>query len=143
MKERNYFTTEHFECVCSSDEHTLKFTLDETTGDIEDLEIWTSVFLDAYQPWWKRIWIAVKYVFGYTSRYGHFDCFIMRPEDVNRMQQLLHKFKDLEAKLEAKEAAKQALGRACKAEGSDDIGCLLQEYGPFLNAPQNFGNEGD
>lgn len=99
------YKTEYFECVCSSDEHTLKFVLDEECDDIMDLEIWTSVFLDQYQPWWKRIWVAIKYIFGYKSRYGHWDCFIMRREDVDRMQLLLENFKNIEAKLIAKQKA--------------------------------------
>lgn len=108
------YKTEFFECQCSSDEHTLKFVLDEACDDITDLEIWTSVFLYQYQSWWKRVWIAIKYIFGYTSRYGHWDCFIMRPEDVDRMILLLAKYKDVETKLIAKQKAKESI----KAEGS-------------------------
>lgn len=137
--KREYFTTEHFECQCSSDEHTLKFTLDETSGDFEDLEIWTAVFLNQYRPWWKRVWVGLKYIFGYNSRYGHWDCFIMRGKDVNRLMTMLQKYKEIEAKLEAKEAAKQALERVCNGGGDEnDIGKLQQEQGPFLNAPENF-----
>jgi len=84
MMKPHYQTTEHFQCECGSDEHTLKFSLDELTGDIEELEIWTSVFLHSeYHGFWGRLWIAVKYLFGYKCRYGHFDCFIMRPPDVD------------------------------------------------------------
>jgi hypothetical protein len=95
----NYLTTTHFECRCSSDEHTLKFTLDEHSGDIEELEIWTSVYLHQHHPWWRRIWVALKYVFGYHCKYGHWDCFIMRGCDVERLMALLQKYKDLEVKL--------------------------------------------
>lgn len=138
--EPKYFTTEHFECRCMSDEHMLKFTLDETCGDIEDLEIWTSVFLHKYEPLWKRVWIALKYIFGYNCRYGHWDCFIMRGEDVDRMMLLLVKYKAIEAKLIAKQKAKECLGRAFKAKGSDDMGQYNQECGPFPNDPENFDN---
>jgi len=125
--EPKYFTTEHFECQCSSDEHTLKFTLDETTGDFDDLEIWTSVFLNQYRPWWKRLWVAVRYIFGYKSRYGDWDCFIMRGEDIDRMMKMLQKYKDLEAKLQAKQAAEQALERVCDNNFEEnDIGKLQQ-----------------
>jgi hypothetical protein len=102
----NYFTTEHFECQCSSDEHTLKFTLDELSGDIEELEIWTSVFLNQYRSFWSRLWVAIKYLFGFKSRYGHWDCFIMRGQDVDRLMALLKKYKELEAQLVAKKTAK-------------------------------------
>jgi hypothetical protein len=102
MQKPQYFTTEHFECECSSDEHTLKFTLDELTGEIEELEIWTSVFLNQYHGFWMRLWIALKYLFGYKCKYGHFDCFIMRGADVDRLMTLLQKYKSLQAKLETK-----------------------------------------
>ncbi len=68
--------TEYFECDCNSPEHTLVFTLDR-----EDNEIYTSVFLNQYRPWWHRIWIATKYVFGYKCIYGHFEEFIMDPKN--------------------------------------------------------------
>ncbi len=83
---------EYFECQCFSDEHTLKFTLDE-----EQPEVYTSVFLYS-DSWLQRLWTAVKYVFGYKCKYGHFDCFLMREEDADRMISLLHKYKELVAK---------------------------------------------
>jgi hypothetical protein len=46
--------------------------------DPEDNELYTSVFLNQYQNVFKRVWIALKYVFGYRCKYGHWDCFIMR-----------------------------------------------------------------
>ena len=77
-------TTEFFECACHSDEHTLKFGYDP-----EDNELYTSVFLNQYQNVFKRVWIALKYVFGYKCKYGHWDCFIMRAEDGERLKSLL------------------------------------------------------
>ena len=71
-------------CACHSDEHTLKFGYDP-----EDNELYTSVFLNHYQNVFKRVWIALKYVFGYKCKYGHWDCFIMRAEDGERLKSLL------------------------------------------------------
>jgi hypothetical protein len=133
-----YNTTEHFECECSSDEHTLKFTLDELTGDIADLEIWTSVFLNQ-GGFWQRLRTAIKYLFGYKCKYGHFDCFIMRPVDVNRMMNLLQKYKELQSKLEAKRAQEEICNRVCdNVPEGDDIGKYPQNCGPFVNAIENF-----
>jgi hypothetical protein len=85
---------EYFECQCHSDEHTLKFALDVFEGDgYEDLEICTSVFLGDYPGFWQRVWAAIKYICGYKCKYGHFDCFIMRPEDVDRLVELCYKYK--------------------------------------------------
>lgn len=74
--------TEFFECTCTSDTHTLKFKLD-------DVDLYTSVFLNQYRSFLGRIWVAIKYMFGYKCRYGHWDCFILKPEDIDRLADLL------------------------------------------------------
>ena len=79
-------TTEFFECACFSDEHTLKFTY--IPGDDE---IYTSVYLSQYRNVFQRVWEAVKYVFGHRSRYGHWDCFLLRREDAQRLKGLLER----------------------------------------------------
>ena len=89
--------TEFFECGCYSPEHTLKFTLDPDTGYIKNHkwpELYTSVFLNPYRNWYQRIWVAIKYVFGYKCKFGHWDTFIMRNEDIERLQTLLKKYQD-------------------------------------------------
>ena len=49
--------TYYFECQCGSDEHTLKFTLDKGGDACDDVaEIYTSVFLNAWEPWYRRAW---------------------------------------------------------------------------------------
>jgi hypothetical protein len=44
-------------------------------------------------PWWQRIINAVKYVFGYKCRYGHFDEFLLRREDCDKFIALLSAYK--------------------------------------------------
>jgi len=78
--------SEFFECQCHSDEHTLKFTWNE-----EDNEIYTSVFLDDYRNFFQRVKVAAKYIFGYKCKYGHWDCFVLKPEDAGRLKELLEK----------------------------------------------------
>lgn len=80
---------QYYECACFSPEHTLRFVFDP-----EDKEIYTEVYLNHYQNFFKRIWIAIKYVFGYQCKYGHFDCFIMRSDDAQRLIGLLTKVGD-------------------------------------------------
>lgn len=77
-------TTEFFECACFSDEHTLKFSYDP-----DENELYTSVYLNQYRSVWKRIWVALRYVCGYRTKYGHWDCFILRPEDAARLRSLV------------------------------------------------------
>ena len=78
---------EFFECSCFSDEHTLKFTYDE-----EDNHLYTSVFLSE-RTFLKRVWFAVKYIFGYKCKYGHWDCFLLKEEDKERLINVVNQVK--------------------------------------------------
>jgi hypothetical protein len=78
------------ECECHSEEHTLKYSI-----DVEDQTIYTSVFLDQYQPWYGRAWTALKYLFGYKCMYGHFDCTLMGPEKIEQLKNLIKNYDDL------------------------------------------------
>ncbi len=83
MLDGTYF----FECACGSDEHVLRFTLDK-----QEREIYTSIFLNQYRPLWKRIFVAFGYVLGYKCKYGHWDSWIMREEDVQRLKDMIEEF---------------------------------------------------
>ena len=80
----------YVECGCFADEHLLRFTL-----DAEAEEIYTSVFLNHWQPWYKRAWHAIKYVFGYKCKYGHFDCTVIDSRNVGQLKELIAKFDEL------------------------------------------------
>jgi hypothetical protein len=80
------FEPQYFDCACHSSEHTLRFAWDD-----EDNSIYTEVFLQHYRNFFQRMWVAVKYVFGYKCRYGHFDCFIMQAKDADRLKHMLNK----------------------------------------------------
>lgn len=73
----------YIECDCHSDEHVLRFAIDSDDG-----ELYLSTFLHHYQAWYKRVWIAVKYVFGYKSKYGHFDCTVMSGDNLYRLREV-------------------------------------------------------
>ena len=77
--------TQFFECQCNSDEHTLRFILDK-----DDKEIYTHVFLHQYS-FITRVHIAIRYIFGYKCKYGHWDSFLLKPEDAKRLIDMLEK----------------------------------------------------
>lgn len=79
--------THYLECACDSDEHTLRFTLDKDDG-----EIFTSVYLNQWLPWYKRVWRALRYVFGYRCKYGHWDCTIINREGARKLRAILDEF---------------------------------------------------
>jgi len=80
---------EYFECRCSTPEHLLRFWFDD---DEEYPCVYISVFLDS-QPWHRRVWAGIKYIMGYKCRYGHFDEFLLRPEDSDRLMSILERLK--------------------------------------------------
>lgn len=82
---------EYFECTCNSDEHRLVFEIDEGDKDFQP-EVWAGAFLHSYHGFFKRIRVAIKYVFGYKCKYGHFDCFTMKPEDAPRFKALVDSY---------------------------------------------------
>ena len=59
-------------CECFSSEHSLFFHF-----DWEGNEIYTEMFLRNWRGFFKRLWVAIKYVFKRNNKYGHFDCFSM------------------------------------------------------------------
>lgn len=73
-----------FECSCSSFDHNVRFEVDEEMGHIS-----ISVPLNHWLPWWKRLILAVKYVFKRTERYGHYDTVMLNPHDYDRIRALL------------------------------------------------------
>jgi len=83
-------TSAFIECECHSDEHVLRYTI-----DAEDRVIYTSVFLKHWQSWYVRVWIAIKYVFGYKCKYGHFDCTLMGPDQVRQLRKVIYDYEDI------------------------------------------------
>ena len=79
--------THYFECHCGSSEHTLRFVLDK-----EHKELYTDIYLNQWRPLWKRVWVGVKYIFGYKSKYGEWDCWTLRKEDAERLRDMCAEF---------------------------------------------------
>ncbi len=67
-------------------EHTLKFVLDPVEGDI-----WTDIYLCQFRPWYKRVWVAIKYIFNIKPRTGAWDCTLLRQEEYSKLRNLLDK----------------------------------------------------
>jgi len=99
MKD-HYDECELFVCDCSDTAHQLVFQLWDFGSDGEELwqpakenvNLTVCVYLNQFHGFWARLWIAIKYVFGYRSKYGEFDVVNIRYEDVPRMKAILDKF---------------------------------------------------
>ena len=68
-------------CQCGSLEHQLWFYYDD---DSEYPLVAVEIHLAKY-GFWKRLKYAIKYLFGYQSRYGAFDEMILKPEDFDKI----------------------------------------------------------
>lgn len=89
MEEYNQSVNELFICQCSNTEHQLIFSYFP-----DDKEVYVAVHLTPEYNIWKRIWMAIKYIFGYKCRYGHFDEFIFKKSDAGRLQKVVNFLKD-------------------------------------------------
>lgn len=69
-------------CQCSSMEHQLVYWKDP-----EDRQVYMSVYL-APLPLLERIWAAIRYVFGYRCRYGHWEEFVLGEEHGDQLRQI-------------------------------------------------------
>lgn len=80
-------THELLVCECENVEHQLIFNYFE--DETEDREVYLEVHLVPEYNIWKRIRNAIKYIFGYRSMYGHFDCFIFKQSDSHKLVKIL------------------------------------------------------
>lgn len=75
---------ELFICVCNNTEHQLIFSYDTEWDDV-----FVSTYLKPESSIYKRICTAIKYIFGYKSKYGDFDEFIFKKSDVDKLQKVV------------------------------------------------------
>lgn len=76
--------TEIFVCECHSLEHQTKFFYDE-----EDQMLYAYIHLTQH-GFWKRLITGIKYIFGYSSRFGEWDQFIFKEEDEAKLREFLN-----------------------------------------------------
>ena len=73
-----------FQCVCHSPEHNLQIEYD---NDVDTIMF--TVHLNQYRNIFKRIWVAIKYIFGYGCRYGQWDVFELQRQDITKFKEIL------------------------------------------------------
>jgi hypothetical protein len=73
-------------CTCYSVNHTIEFVANDDPED-EDL-MYVAVQLHRYE-WWRRLWIGIRYILGYRSVYGHWDCTSLGELEVAKLRAFL------------------------------------------------------
>lgn len=72
-------------CDCHSPDHVFLFHHDAWEG--EEPVVYLYVQLNPWFPWWKRAWLAVKYLFNRTApNYGHWDCTMVSGANVLKLR---------------------------------------------------------
>lgn len=87
---------EFFVCQCQHSAHTLRFSLLILGSGQPELEL--DVHMTHYLPWYHRVWEALKYVLGIESGNYHYDGWMLRPEDADRLSNMLTRYLRLASK---------------------------------------------
>lgn len=86
---------EYFTCCCIDFDHTLRFVLDlDRDSEQPYPTMYVECQLNESAAWYKRIWIAIKYIFKKTDYY-HSGCWEINKnsDDPDRMIKMLEKLK--------------------------------------------------
>ncbi len=92
MKKENPIKIEHIVCSCGSSEHVLEFMFDIDEKEPQFDHIYTQVQLHQYRTFRERVWVAIKYIFGYKCRYGVWDCTVMEKEEAKKLYKFLGQY---------------------------------------------------
>jgi hypothetical protein len=77
--------TEIFVCDCHSFEHQVKFMYDD-----EERVAYLYVHLTR-ATFWSRLIKGIKYIFGYSSKFGEWDEFVFQEKDQEELRKFLNK----------------------------------------------------
>lgn len=88
MSKANEQVRELFICNCGSVEHQflISYWNDHEGWD----ETYVEIHLTKQWPIWRRIVLAVKYIFGYQCRYGAFQEVVLHPDQVRELRDKLN-----------------------------------------------------
>ena len=79
-------------CDCGHIEHLIVLSFDPDESEPEYREIYLEVFLNPHRHFLVRVWHAIKYIFGYRSKYGDFDEVVLGKSQVAKLMDFLIKF---------------------------------------------------
>lgn len=72
-------------CKCYSIEHQFAFWYDN-----EEKELHCEIHLHSNDGSFKRLWHAIKYIFGYKSKYGNWDSMLFEDEDLKDLNIIIN-----------------------------------------------------
>jgi hypothetical protein len=81
----NFDQVSHFDCDCQSAEHIFRVTSEDAWDPDFPPDLFLTLQLNQYRSVFKRFITAVKYLFGYECRFGHWDVVTINQDDLNRL----------------------------------------------------------
>jgi hypothetical protein len=76
---------ETFKCQCHANEHMVAVNVYHWPDDEPDFCL--SVTADVHLPWYRRVWVAIKYMFGQPSLSWH--DVLLNHEDVVKLDNII------------------------------------------------------
>lgn len=68
-------------CNCGTLEHVFRFCKFNDSP-----EVYLTVHLPDNRPWYKRVWLAVKFIFGYKSPYGECAEIVLMSDEISQVK---------------------------------------------------------
>lgn len=81
-----FFDITYFECECQSEEHVFRLAFDPKEGDL-----YLSVYLHQHKSFWRRVVTGIKYIFGTSENFGHWDCVLLDRAEARKFRDLCDK----------------------------------------------------
>lgn len=77
----------HVDCECQNFLHSVRFHYDPEYGELQ-----VETHLGNWLPWYKRVWLAFKYVFKMVYPvHLQYDCTLIRPKDYGKLRALIER----------------------------------------------------
>ena len=86
---------EALECLCTSPAHVITVDLDLSgREELEDPTLTIAVQLSPYQPWYRRVYLSIGYIFGRrdTMWGGQWDVCMLDKNSATKLQSMIHAF---------------------------------------------------
>lgn len=83
----NQQVIKYIECACGHTDHVIRFGY-FPDDDLEYMRLYVHTQLPR-ERWYKRLWLGIRYIFGYQCKYGHWGETVLDSDGVNQLSLLI------------------------------------------------------